>query len=756
MAAPTKFFFTYAGSKCGESKFERFADGRFESSMSFVIGPQSQAMTLKGKFEKDLLTEFDMNAKAGSRITVVTLKEGKLNATVDGKVQGKEVALKVTTPALLGAFIPEFTSTLFAEWKKDPTKKKFDVFFIDSLAPMSVDVVNKPMTAVLASGTHALTMLTVTAAGIDIQYAFTAQGDLVGMQVPAQKFGAFKEGWEGVFTSPVMKYKELSQPIFEVAKESAVATPMRDGVKLISDVVRPKDELKHPVILIRTPYGRKASALEGEFWASRGYVLVAQDVRGRGSSEGEFDPLIAEVSDGKDTLDWLVSQPWCNGKVGMIGGSYLGYVQWAAASTQHPALKCIIPQVSPPNPMQNFPWDHGAFMLAPNVWWSRVVKDKEADMSSAMAAVTGTQHFLDLPITKIDDAMLGKNIPFYDDWTKRLQIGDWKGVFRAEDIGKVKIPVLHVSGTWDGDGVGTKIHWQALRTAGSKNQWMVFGPWTHFFNSTSEFGGFKYGPDAILELDSVYLRFFDSNLKGKDVFWNKQPHVRMFVTGANKWYTSNDWPLPQSKAKTLFLGGKTAVGPKSKGQLLAKVPRTAKDSYVYDPNNTKFRPQDLQVGKEGNLLMKAADMDKNDVAFASAPFTENTVVSGPLKLEVYVSTTAKDATFHVMVFDQYPNGDARLIGLPGTKRVWYELGKPGPIVPKKVYKITIEPWEFAHLIPKGHQLAIYLTSDMFPQFARNPGTGEPEWKATKLVKATHTVHWGKKYPSKISYFAFKP
>ncbi len=724
--------------------------------MSFVIGPQSQAITFTGKFEKDKLSEFDMNSKAGNRIAVVSWKGGKLTSTVDGKVQGKDLPFEVKSTALLSAFIPELTSTLFKDWQKDPAKKKFDVFFIDSIAPLSVDVTTKPMTAVLSSGTHALTMLSATLSGLEIQYAFTAKGELVGMQVPVQKFGGYLEGWEGVFVSPVMKYKELSQPTYTVAKDLAVAVPMKDGTNLVADVVRPKDDLKHPVILIRTPYGRKASALEGDFWASRGYVLVSQDVRGRGSSDGLFDPLIAEVSDGKDTLDWLVAQPWCDGKVGMIGGSYLGYVQWAAAVTRHPALRCIIPQVSPPNPMQNFPWDHGAFMLAPNVWWSRVVKDKDADMSGALAAVKGTEHFFDLPITKIDDAMLGRNIPFYDSWAKRTQMSDWKGAFRAEDIGKVTIPVLHVSGIWDGDGIGTKIHWQALRAAGSKNQWLVFGPWTHFFNTSTEFGGFKYGPHAILELDSVYLRFFDANLKNMDVFWNQQPRVKVFVTGANKWYEGKDWPLPQAKAQALFLGGSSVVGPKSKGQLLTKVSSTRKDSYIYDPNHPKFKPKDIEVGQETSMLFKASDMDKNDAAFASAPFKVDTIVTGPIKLEAYVSTTAKDATFHAMILDEYPNGDARLLGLPGTKRVWYELGKPGPIVPGKVYKITIEPWEIAHLIPKGHRISVVLTSDMFPQFARNPGTGEPEWKATKLVKAKHTLHWGRRYPSKLSYFVFKP
>src|SRR5262249_52028643 len=147
------------------------------------------------------------------------------------------------------------------------------------------------------------------------------------------------------------KYKELSQPTFAVKVEKGIKIPMRDGVNLVHDMARPAVEGKYPTILIRTPYGRTGSMADGEWWAKRGYVLIAQDVRGREDSDGDWDPFVAERKDGKDTIDWIAKQPWSDGKVGMIGGSYLGYVQWAAAVEHPAALKCIIPQVSPPDAM---------------------------------------------------------------------------------------------------------------------------------------------------------------------------------------------------------------------------------------------------------------------------------------------------------------------------------------------------------------------------------------------------------------------
>src|SRR5262249_51250735 len=149
----------------------------------------------------------------------------------------------------------------------------------------------------------------------------------------------------------------LSQPTHSVKIERKVVVPMRDGVKLAADVIRPADEGRFPAVLVRTPYRRAPELLmKGGTFASRGYALVAQDVRGRFDSEGEWFPLKNEANDGSDTIDWLASQPWCDGNVGMIGASYVGWVQWYAARSGNPHLKAIVPQVAPPDPDRNIPY----------------------------------------------------------------------------------------------------------------------------------------------------------------------------------------------------------------------------------------------------------------------------------------------------------------------------------------------------------------------------------------------------------------
>jgi len=346
--------------------------------------------------------------------------------------------------------------------------------------------------------------------------------------------------------------------------------------------------------------------------------------------------------------------------------------------------------------------------------------------------------------------MLGRNVPFYDRWLERDSAAAWSSTYTLDQVARVKIPVLHVSGTWDGDGIGTKLHWEALRKSGG-NQWLVFGPWDHFFNTRSKFGDVDFGPQSLLELDSVYLRFFDTFLKGKQVGWEKQPRVRFFITGANRWVESSDWPLPQSKTVTWYLAGGKANGIKGQGTLAAK-PGAGADRYRYDPHKVAFNLDEIAVDpSEASTKLPPDQLDRNTLLFRSAKFERPTTVTGPMTATLYISTTARDATFHVAVADQDPKGDLRLVAMPGTTRATWQGGRFSKLVPNRVYKVEVRPWEFAHQFGKGHRMVILVTSDMFPRYARNPGTGEPDRTATKLVAATHTVYKSAARPSAITF-----
>jgi putative CocE/NonD family hydrolase len=501
------------------------------------------------------------------------------------------------------------------------------------------------------------------------------------------------------------------------------------------------------------------SQLEGDWWAKRGYVHIVQDVRGRNESAGDWTPFANERKDGYDTIDWIAKQSWSDGNVGMIGGSYVGWVQWAAAVEAHPALKCIVPQVSPPDLFFNFPIDHGVPMLFGALWWSNFVKDKK------VPAVPETPKDLEklktLPLSKVDDETLGRNIPFYDAWLGNETPAAFKSASFMADMNKVKIPVLHISGWWDGDGIGTKMNWAMMRALGSKNQWLIYGPWTHLFNSSTRLGDVDYGPDAIIDLDSIYLRWFDTWLKNKQVNWEKQPKVRAFVTGVNEWRELGDWPDSRSREMTLYLSSKgRANGIASVGELVAVAPKKQEpDRYTYDPAAIQIPEAFKNIKNFADLLSAASTVvkldPKNDAVllYRTSPVNEPLEIGGPIDLDLHFSTDAKDTDFFAAVVDIDEKGTMRAIGQPGKIRARYLSGweKPSLLQPGKLYKATIELWDSAHQIKKGHRLGVLISSEAFPSYARNLNTGEPISTATRMVAAQQTIYHDAKHPSALRF-----
>lgn len=730
----------YGGTKAGESIAEISADGKVNSKMNLKIGSITVTSAMSGLIKKGILTECESETNQAGNVTKVSWKNDKFTFVSGGKVAMKDSPYKASLTTAFSIFHPILNSLLWSGMNGTAAKKK--TLFVDSFAELDVEFKGRSQTVTVGGKPLAVQLWSGDIGTTKIEIAFSTDGKSLGVDVPSQKISWVLHGYDGIFVDPLAKYPELSQPTHQVVTERRVRMTTRDGVKLMADITRPNDDKKYPTILIRTPYGRAAS-LGGEDWyAKRGYVVVSQDVRGRGGSDGEWDPLVHERADGKDTLDWIVAQPWSDGKVGMIGGSYLGYVQWAVASTGHPALKCIIPQVSPPQPDMNFPWDHGSFMLLGDLWWCRVVKDRSSTTANAFAPLTNLNALKSLPLTTADDKFFGEDIPFFDRWLKRPKLSDWGDVFTTQDVAKVNIPALHVSGTWDGDGIGTAMHWSARK---GKKDWLVFGPWTHLFNSSHKFGDQEYGAHGIIELEPLYLRFFDTWLKDRTVKLDEEPRVQFFATGSNKWIQTSDWPMPGAQLKTYYLSSGAPYGK------LGSAPGSRGDSYVYNPMQTQFKASEVNVDVTGTTtVVPYLKQGDKSLTYRTEPFKETVTLAGSTTLELYISSTAKDATFNALVIDEDEKGVARYVGLPGTQRATYVDGQYKLLTPGKVVKVTIEPWWFAHEFKAGHRLVVVVNSDAYPRFARNPGTGEPDWKAKMLITATHTIWSTKKYPSKLT------
>lgn len=704
---------------------------------------------LKLQWKGDAIVSFDWTEKAAQNSAHFTWQNKELTMVLNGGAPIKQPNVTFEKCAYFASFHPQVLSTLWSYVKDATGPINPPVLIIGNAKSMALSTTISGKLAMVSGEQRTLRMAKVNLAGLDVNCAFDAQtGAPYGFQVPVQKFHVVRDGAEAVFEDPATKFKELSQPTLKTETIEKVDSPMTDGTALACTVVKPVGDDPVPVILIRTPYGRKASALEGDWWASRGYALVAQDVRGRGDSGGEWDPFNREVGDGYDTLQWLTKQPWCNGNVGMIGGSYLGFVQWAAAVTKHPALKCIIPQVSPPDPTRNIPMENGAFMLYGSLWWTRIVKDKDANLAAIKQKVDSVKALNALPISRADDFMFGSSVSFFDQWTKRTTIEDWPGSFRQDQIASVTIPVMHISGTWDGDGVGTKLHWEALRAA-KGNQWLIFGPWTHAFNTTSKVGGVDYGSQSILELNSTYLRFFDTYLKQKQVGMDKVPRVKFFISGANYWESASDFPLPGYQQQRLYLGSGDAKSSASTASL-SPTPGAGKDRYVYDP--LKIKADKEPSMDDESLNIPAEMLSDSTLIYRSSAFQQPTVITGPVDVTLRFSTTARDATLHALICDESPNGKLQVVGSPGTQRVSYLDRTLKPLVPGRIYTVIVRPWWFAHQFDIGHKLVLIVRSDMFPSFARNPGTGKWEGTTTRYVRATHTIHKSAPNTSYITFY----
>lgn len=737
----------FGGKSSGTNKATRTPNS-LDSESTMAIAGQNIKSKLKITFDKGSPTAISFSESSGANGGSYEWKVGKLTATTNGKPRPGTITMPIKSKTFFATHHLALADTVFAEFIRLNRPAKLKVFDLASLTEVTVESSSAPMSVVATKGTLQIELLKLKLSGIELQYAIE-DGHVVGFKVPAQLFEVVAKGYEGVFVDPLSKFPELSQPSYDILSETRVTSPMRDGARLYSEISRPKGEGKFPTILIRTPYGRTASLSSYQFFAKRGYVVMSQDVRGRGASEGGWDPLNTEVADGYDTLEWIKNQPWSDGNVGMIGGSYLGFVQWAAAVSGHPALKCIIPQVSPPDTMHNIPWDHGCFMLMSNVWWARIVMERQANMAAAGQGFDSLSAFASLPLTKVDNVLFKKNIPFYDTWLNRSKLQDWPGAFTNAQVGKVKIPVMHVSGTWDGDGIGTMLNFAAQKANGG-NQWLVFGPWEHGFNVKTKFADQDYGPTAVLELDSAYLRFFDTHLKSKTANLEAQPRVRFFVTGANKWVESETWPPNDAELVTSYLGGGRPNGKTGMATLDSKPGPDRGDSYIYDPRKPVL-PKSLEM-ETSTLSVKRSDLKETSLLYGSERFEAAQMIAGPLEVEAYFKTTVKDAALHVLVYDEAPNGKLALVALPGSMRIGFTGTDVRPIEPGKVYKVSVKPWLFAHEFKAGHRLVVVLMSDMFPKFARISGTGEPDATATKMLKATHTILKGAKYPSLVRYY----
>ncbi|MBM1143852.1 CocE/NonD family hydrolase [Alcanivorax sp. ZXX171] len=432
-----------------------------------------------------------------------------------------------------------------------------------------------------------------------------------------------------------------------VPMPEVISMRTRDGVRLDADVYRPDGEGPFPALLMRQPYGRRIASTvtyaHPSWYAEQGYLVVIQDVRGRGSSEGEFEPFVNEQRDGEDTLEWLAGLADCNGRVGMYGFSYQGVTQLFAAASGHPALKTIVPAMTGFHLGRDWACEGGALRLQNSLSWAAQLgaetdrRDHNHDRFAQRYRLghdPAADELIDPASPAVRELLAGT---FFGDWLDQPLDSDyWSERSAAGCLPVVDLPALHVGGWFDGFLTGTFATFEHLR-AGAGIQRLVVGPWTHL-PWTPAVGQAWLGDAARSTIDTLQLRWFDRFLKDRDTGVEQDPPVQLYDLGANRWRAYPDYAgLPTER---LALASDGSAGFDLDGGRLGEEGEATVDTIIHDP----WRPVPAVGGhlapSTGIHDRTVVDARPDVLTYTSAPLDADRQLAGPVRATLNAAADA--------------------------------------------------------------------------------------------------------------------
>jgi putative CocE/NonD family hydrolase len=580
-----------------------------------------------------------------------------------------------------------------------------------------------------------------------------------------------------------------------------VTIAVRDGTKLAADLYLPAKagaplDGKFSTILARTPYNKDGMKADAEWFAARGYASIINDVRGRYASEGTWRMIVDDPSDGYDVVQWIISQPWSNGKIGTIGTSYVGGTQHALACANPPGLAAMIPVDSLSNCGIAGIRHGGAYEMrfmnwiftigAPNA--RSALANPDLRQSLVENGKLMRQHIWHLPIRKGTTAL--RVVPEYEDWLIHvMRHGNydeyWKqpGYSVVDNISSyADVPVYHVTGWYDSWDRQNTLNYMALRAAKKSPQKLIIGPWTHGQQGVHWAGETEFPVEAALDFNNWRLRWFDRWLNEKSNGIESEAPVKLFVMGGGDghktekgrrfhggaWRDEREFPLARTRFTRYYFhddGGLSTTRPDVAGSW---------STFRFDPNNPvptiggnlsstagladaggfDQRTRSDTAGSHGFTLPLS---ERNDViVYQTAPLEHDVEVTGPIEVKLWISSTAVDTDFTAKLVDvcpatkDYPLGFDLNIG-DSIKRARYRdsLEKPTFMHPGEIYPLTIDIYPSSNVFAKGHRIRVDISSSNFPRFDLNPNTGEPLQQHRRMVVADNTVFHDAKRPSHI-------
>ena len=536
-----------------------------------------------------------------------------------------------------------------------------------------------------------------------------------------------------------------------------ITIELRDGVKLNATLYKPHEQKEPlPVIFTLTPYISDTYHERGRYFAKHGYVFAIVDVRGRGSSEGNFTPFLQEAKDGYDIVEWLATQPYSNGKITMWGGSYAGYNQWATAKELPPHLKTIVP-VAAAKMGIDFPMVNNNIGQPYVMQWRGQVNNKTPNLKlfsdDEFWICKFTERYKkDIPFNKLD-SLVGNRDKTFQEWILHPSYDNyWKSFVPTEQqYSKMDLPILSINGCYDGDQPGSMSYYKEFMqygTASAKNKhYLIIGPWDHAGTRTPSVnvGGLTFGDSALVDMNDLHKQWYDFTLKEgpKPTFLKNK--VAYFVTNRNKWkYASSLEDIGKEKQIYYLNSGNNKHNDVIHSAFLNAEPPGKNDlpaEYVYDPLDKRYGAlEQIVVNNYLTNQTHAYNLGDGGVIYHSAPFETETEISGFFELKAYIETDVKDIDIAVEIYEIKSNGESVFLTSDAIRARYRENREQEKLLkPEEINLFHFNGFYFiSRAIEKGSRLRLVISSPNSIYAQKNYCSGGII--AYETGKDAHTAH----------------
>jgi putative CocE/NonD family hydrolase len=509
----------------------------------------------------------------------------------------------------------------------------------------------------------------------------------------------------------------------DVSVDRNVSMVLSDGTVLISDIYRAQHTGPQPVLLMRQPYGREIASTvvyaQPEYFARAGFIVVIQDVRGRGESEGDFETFQNEAQDGRETIEWAASLEGADGRVCMYGFSYQAYTQLAVLENKPDALVAIAPHMCAADLYNGWFYKNGILRLSTTLTWGNQMLREDAWRRKATASAEALeasygnlQELMKAFPLETVDPLTRSDLPNYtSDWLKHPEKDAyWDAIDCSEALATADVAVFHLAGYYDYYSEGSELAY-SCRKDNSKD-FFLFAPWKHI-PWERWMNGIDFGEELRIDTDALLVDFFNAQLGRGEA---KHQGVQYFVLGENKWRNAPSWP-PNTSTRDYYLNSKgNANSSFGDGCLSATIEKDSpSDHYAYDPEVPVFAPGG-PAQAWGPVDLKAQHQSNNILVYDSASFEEALTIAGHAELELSAATTAEATDFIARLSWLHADGRATFLCLAAVATNGIEKEANGS------YQLKLRFDATAVTIPAGDSLRLDIASSSFPLLARHPNT----------------------------------